>query len=196
MLQVQNTRKPYTKGLVAVGANLPSLRGGVRETIIFALELLICESVRITAQSRFFRTSAFPEGSGPDFTNAVVAVETTLTAPQLLAHLHDVEARTGRTRTERWEARVLDLDLLDLGGQVLPDLETYTHWLKLPEDAQQNAAPDQAILPHPRMQDRGFVLVPLLDIAPDWRHPILGKTARQMVDALPSSALDGIAPLQ
>lgn len=196
MLQVQNVHKPYTKGLVAVGANLPSLTGGVRETIIFALELLIGESVRITAQSRFFRTPAFPEGSGPDFINAVVEVETTLTAPQLLAHLHDVEARTGRTRTERWEARVLDLDLLDLGGQVLPDLEAYTHWLSLPEEAQQSAAPDQVILPHPRMQDRGFVLVPLLDIAPDWRHPVLGKTVRQMVDALPPSALDGIAPLQ
>ena len=56
-------------------------------------------------------------------------------------------------------------------------------------------APDRLILPHPRMQDRGFVLLPLAEVAPDWRHPLIGQTVREMLEALPAAALEGIAPL-
>ena len=60
---------------------------------------------------------------------------------------------------------------------------------------QQKKAPDQLILPHPRMQDRAFVLVPMMDICPDWRHPILGTTVREMVAALPEADREAVRPL-
>ena len=81
------------------------------------------------------------------------------------------------------------------GEAVLPDAETYRAWLDLPLDEQTQRAPDRLILPHPRMQDRGFVLVPLAEVAPEWRHPVLGKTVAEMVEALPQEARDEVVPL-
>jgi 2-amino-4-hydroxy-6-hydroxymethyldihydropteridine diphosphokinase len=187
MLQVGNMPRTYTKGLVAVGSNLPSSAGDARDTVLFALGLLADDSVGITAQSRLFQTPAFPVGAGPDFVNAVVEVETDLSAEALLAHLHKIEALIGRTRETRWGARVIDLDLLAFADLVLPDVATLKHWLELPPHERGMQAPDQLILPHPRMQERGFVLIPLMDLAPDWRHPYLGLTVRQMVEKLPKA---------
>jgi len=78
---------------------------------------------------------------------------------------------------------------------VLPDPAGFRHWLDLPPEAQSREAPDRLILPHPRMQDRAFVLVPLADVAPDWRHPVLGRTVTQMRDALPAGLLAEVVPL-
>lgn len=85
----------------------------------------------------------------------VVEVDTDLAPQPLLALLHDVEAIFGRVRRERWEARVLDLDLIDYRGR-------------------QSLTGESPILPHPRLQERLFVLLPLQEIAPDWRHPVTG----------------------
>ncbi len=145
--------------------------------------------------SRFFRTPAFPAGAGPDFVNAAFTVDWTGSADSLLDLLHGVEAEAGRTRTHRWEARVLDLDLLALGDQVHPDAPTQTAWRNMPLAEAATRAPEQLILPHPRLQERGFVLVPLADVAPDWRHPLTGDTVRAMLDRLPPAELQEIVAL-
>lgn len=136
-----------------------------------------------------------PIGAGPDYVNAVACVETSLSAEEMLAHLHAIEAAFDRRRESRWAARTLDLDLLDHGGAVVPDRETWFEWHDLPFEAQKSRAPDRLILPHPRLQDRGFVLVPLAEIAPDWRHPVLEKSAAELCAALAESERAGITAL-
>lgn len=184
-----------TKAYVALGANLPSRYGAAHATLQAAIAALDDVTSSASSVSGLYRTPAFPAGSGPDFVNAVVGFSWTGTASELLDQTQAIEARFGRTRSKRWEARVLDLDILALGRQVLPDPETEAHWRGLsPKDAQAQA-PDTLILPHPRMAERGFVLVPFMDVAPDWVHPVLGQSVRQMCAALPAAERAEIVPL-
>lgn len=131
--------------------------------------------------SGFYQTAAFPAGSGPDFVNGVVKAETNMSAIEVLVVLHEVEADLGRTRDQRWEARILDLDLIDFAGTVVPNEEVHREWREMPLGEQMTRAPEQMILPHPRVQDRPFVLVPLRDVAPDWIHPVLGLCVAEML---------------
>lgn len=182
-------------GIIALGANLPSDKGNVAHSLHAALGIVHSEPhISITAVSRFWRTPAMPAGSGPDYINAAALFSSTLTPGAILARLHAIEARFGRDRsTGRWSARVLDLDLIACGAQILPDRAVLQHWMALPPDQQTCQTPDRLILPHPRLQDRGFVLGPLAEIAPGWRHPVTGRTVLQMLAALPAAAWDGMA---
>ena len=85
--------------------------------------------------------------------------------------------------------------MLSVGDAVAPDRATYDHWRLLPAEEQTQRAPDQLILPHPRIQDRAFVLVPLRDIAPNWVHPVLGQSVRDMCEALPVDEIAEVTPL-
>lgn len=149
----------------------------------------------IRAVSRFFETPCFPAGAGPDFVNAAFQLELAGDAQRVLGVLHAVEAELGRVRTRRWGQRTIDLDLLACGQQVRPDPGTVRRWMNMPMEDQLELAPDRLVLPHPRLQDRAFVLVPLLDIAPQWVHPLIGATVAQLHDALPQVDRKAVKPL-
>ncbi len=181
---------------IALGGNVTSPLGSPETTLRAALTRLNTDSVQVAEISRFFRTPAFPAGSGPDFINAVAELRTDLTAPALLAHLHSVEAEMGRDRSTRWAARTIDLDLIAYGAEIYPDKATFDAWRLLPLADQQARAPDGLVLPHPRLQDRTFVLGPLCDVAPDWVHPVLGTTAAELFAALPEADRAALVPLE
>jgi len=184
-----------SEALIALGGNLPIDAEPPQVTLSAAISMLSSGGVRIGAVSRFFRTPCFPAGAGPDYVNAAIQVDCDLSAPDLLMRLHQIENSFARVRDQRWGMRTLDLDLLAISDLVLPDRETYQDWLALPLHEQMQIAPEHLILPHPRLQDRGFVLVPLCDIAPDWQHPVLKKTAAEMLAGLPEDAVEEVRPL-
>jgi len=128
----------------------------------------------VLERSHFYKTA--PVGPPqPDYLNACILIETTLPPRSLLHHLLAIENQFGRVRQVRWGARSLDLDLLLYGNQIV-DTPGLT-------------------VPHPRLHERAFVLVPLMDIAPDWPHPIFRKTVSQLLDQLPVSGVERLMPV-
>lgn len=136
---------------IALGANLGDPLAALQSAVT---DLTALGEVR--ARSALYRTAPVggPPGQ-PEYLNAAVHLRTALPPTALLAALHAAEARAGRTRRERWEARVLDLDLI-LYGDLVQD--------------------DGLTLPHPRAWDRAFVLAPLHDLNPALAHPVTGET--------------------
>ena len=181
--------------LIALGSNVASPSGSPADTLSAALADLDTAPDSIVAKSRLFATPAFPFGSGPDFVNGAAVMETSRDPRGLLDRLHEIECSYGRDRRERWAPRTLDLDLLAYDDRVLPDPATLQRWIDLPLDAQQTTPLDGLLLPHPRLHERAFVLMPLLDVAPDWRHPVLGTTIRELADGLSKDDRTAMRPL-
>jgi 2-amino-4-hydroxy-6-hydroxymethyldihydropteridine diphosphokinase len=116
--------------------------------------------------SRLYRSPAWPDPSEPAFVNAVALVETSLAPNVLLKRLKEIEMAFGRAPAPRNAPRPLDLDIIDYDGQV--------------------SAPDaDPVLPHPRLAHRAFVLLPLRDVAEDWRCQATGKGIDALIAALP-----------
>ena len=142
------------------------------------------EGVTIQKVSQLYSTTCFPSGAGPDYVNAVAIIDTVLSAQDLLSRLHNIEETIGRKRIGRWGQRVIDLDLLAYADEISPSLDVFEHWQNLPLDQQTKEAPEQLILPHPRIQDRAFVLVPLTEIASAWIHPVFKRNAAILLSDL------------
>jgi len=160
--------------LLALGANIPSMVGEPYVTLTSALDAMTAQNIRVVKVSPFYTTPAWPDPKDPAFLNAVASVETTLDPSALLTILHDIEAQFGRQRLASNAPRSLDIDLLDFHGM------RQTDW---------------PILPHPRMRERAFVLVPLAEVAPDWCHPETGERLVDLLDALPLSDRRSVVPL-
>ncbi|MBF9048087.1 2-amino-4-hydroxy-6-hydroxymethyldihydropteridine diphosphokinase [Rhodobacterales bacterium LSUCC0031] len=184
----QSTEKRAAKrALLAFGGNLAHSGRLPQEILKAAVDLLAVRLGRPVALSKLYRTPAFPTGSGPDFINAAGVVDWHGSAASLLALLHEVEAALGRTRRTRWEARILDIDLIALADEVWPDPVTQKNWASLSIDQAAHRSPAALILPHPRMAERSFVLVPLSEVAGDWRHPLTGLSVAEMLALRPAA---------
>lgn len=131
---------------IAFGSNLEQPEQQVRQALAAVARL-----GEITATSSFYRSLAIGPGEQPDYLNGVVALRTILTPWQLLSQLQAIENQQGRKRLVRWGPRTLDLDILLFNNQTL--------------------AEEQLTIPHPRILERNFVLVPLLEIAPHIQLP-------------------------
>lgn len=153
--------------LVAIGANLPGGDGvSPREVCQEAAEAVrAIPGLAFVALSHWYRTAPIPRSEQPDYCNGMIRLEGEIAPAALLAALQEIEARFGRARGERNAARTLDLDIIDINGAV-------------------RALPDP-VLPHPRTHLRAFVLRPLLDVAPGWRHPALRRSVATLLAELP-----------
>lgn len=188
---------PTARGnlLLALGSNATEIVTDNSRIIGDAVARIKGAGIEIVALSPLYRTPAFPAGAGPDFANACALARVDAAPATVLARLHAIEADMGRVRSIRWGQRVIDLDLLAAGEAVLPDRDTVAQWIDLPPARQGTETPDRLIVPHPRLHQRAFVLVPLADVAPDWVHPVLGQSVRQMLAALDPEEIAAIRPI-
>jgi 2-amino-4-hydroxy-6-hydroxymethyldihydropteridine diphosphokinase len=154
--------------IIAYGANLPGRFGQPLEAYQVAKDALIRHKIAILAESSLWETS--PVGTPdeqPWYTNAVLSVDTALPAQALMEALLAIEHEFGRVRSFKNAAKPIDLDLIAYHDQVIGD------------------APN-LIVPHPRMQERAFVLKPLEEIAKNWTHPVSGISLNDMIKKLPA----------
>jgi len=151
---------------VALGSNMPFEGAAPRAVLALAVCALNAAGLRVRALSGIWETAAWPSGDQPDYYNAVVELDRAGLEPQpLYEELAGIERGFGRDRREKWASRTLDLDIVAMDGFVglFGDVE----------------------LPHPRLQERAFVLAPLAEIAPEWRHPVTERTLGEMLAELP-----------
>lgn len=151
--------------LVALGSNRNGPWGNPKETVARALQMLNRGGLKLKRASRLLQSSPFGRFDQPAFVNAVAEIETAMDPAALMQKLHNIERMAGRRRTIRWGPRTLDLDLLDYHGLV-------------------RLEPSRPILPHPGIKVRIFVLAPILEIAPRWRHPVSKDGVRTMLRRL------------
>jgi len=143
--------------VVSLGSNLPGPHASPEALLDAALKRLTELGLKVRERSSWWRSAAWPDAADPPFINGVAIVETKASPAELMALLTGIEREFGRTRQSANAPRTLDLDLIAYGRMVIDDAGL--------------------ILPHPRAHERRFVMGPLAEIAPDWRHPVLGETA-------------------
>jgi len=152
--------------LIALGANLDGPYGSPLQTLQKCAEFLAQEDIAIIMASSIWKSAPVPISDQPWYHNAVCTVKTDKDPYQILDALNKIERENGRTRHTRNEARSLDLDLIAYNDTIIETQKLHT--------------------PHPRMHERAFVLKPLLEIAPDWVHPVLRKTTSILIAEMPS----------
>ena len=146
---------------VGLGSNIGDKIANIKKALA-ALDRV--PRTKLKQRSRFYRTAPIGKTDQDWFVNAAALVETYLSPRELLEALLELENQMGRVRKEKWGPRLIDLDLLFYGDRILEE--------------------DGLIVPHPFMPQRLFVLTPLCDIAPDWRHPTLERTCRELAETV------------
>ncbi len=163
--------------LIGIGGNLPSENfGSTPEVLRKAVQVIDAKVCALSRCSPWYRSAPVPVADQPDFINAVLELSTEMSAHALLEELHAIEAEFDRVReaefdrvrTVRNAPRTLDLDLLAYHDDVI-----------------ENEGENGLKVPHPRMHERTFVLLPLRDLAPDWVHPVTGRSIDELIRALP-----------
>jgi 2-amino-4-hydroxy-6-hydroxymethyldihydropteridine diphosphokinase len=165
------------KVLLGLGANRPGSWGEPAKTLRRALRELERGGVSVLAVSELYQTAAMGQPRQRPYLNAVALTSTSLPAPALLRLLKQIEARAGRRGGRPWGERTLDLDILDYKGLRL-------NWSRRRRGSPR-ARVRPLVLPHPELDQRAFVLRPLLDVAPNWRHPVLKVGARALWHRVP-----------
>ena len=166
---ISHRKMPHNDIFVSLGANTQGCWGAPDDTLCRLVQELERCGVNVVACSPVYLTRPHT-GAGlmPAFYNAAIAIRANRPVGSLLRLMKLIERRAGRRPGPRWGRRPLDLDIIDHGGRIL-------NW----------PAPTRPggplVLPHPLMHRRGFVLVPLADIAPHWRHPVLGVSATEFL---------------
>lgn len=157
--------------LIGLGSNMTGPWGKPRDCVGRVLLAFDEQPFKLLKSSTLIETTPFGKQDQPAYINAVARIETRLSALVLLQALRNMERSAGRERHERWGERTLDLDILDYNGVVL-------------EEGVEQTVDAELVLPHPAISEREFVLVPIVEIAPRWKHPVTGMTARKMLAAL------------
>lgn len=155
---------------IGLGGNLacPTF-GPPRATCGAALQIMEQRGIKIAAHSRWYESAPVPVSDQPWYVNGVVTVETTLNARELVHEVLEIENELGRRRSVANAPRTIDLDVIAYGDDVI-----------------EGDAGNHVTIPHPRMHDRAFVLLPMAEIAPDWRHPASGAAIKDLIAALPA----------
>ncbi len=172
--------------LLALGANLPSRWGEPPYTFERAIALLQSAGFAIEKVSKLYKTRAVGPGKQNIYYNCVLSGQTRLSPAALMRTAKAIEAQAGRRRGRTWGPRVLDIDIIDYRGRRLgqsPIMQRIEH-----------RVPGRLVLPHPEAHRRAFVLVPLRDVEPAWRHPVSRKGLAAMIEALPLPTRKGVGP--
>ena len=167
---------------IGVGSNLSSERHGSSMAICQAAVDCLSAYGQVVSCSPWYESAPVPVSDQPWFVNGVVCYQTALEPLDLLERLHAVEARFGRMRHQRNEARILDLDLLAYDDWVVPSV---CKQVRQDDKKKADTRLNGLAIPHPRMHQRAFVLLPLRDIAPDWTHPVTGQSIGHLIESLP-----------
>ena len=173
-----------TKCLISFGANLPGPFGSPEETLRAVFNELPNHGLFINKKSSLYSSAAFPDPTEPRFLNGCLEILVDCDALTVLERLKRIELKMGRRENYRWGSRVCDLDLLSFENTICPSKEGFHRWYRMPLDQQIHKKPEELLLPHPRLQDRAFVLKPLMEFAADWIHPVLNYSIREMFESL------------
>ena len=162
--------------ILSLGSNLSSKFGGKIDNLKFAMSFLEAYGILIDKKSSFYKTPSYPNKKNPQFINIVISVKTNLTPEDLMSVLIHIEEKLERRRNKKNDPRTCDIDIIDYDNQVLSfkykDLDL--------------------IVPHKNLSSRNFVLFPLQEIAPNWKHPKTNEIISTLIEKLPEDSRKSI----